>query len=167
MSIPAARRVALVGPSGAGKSSVVNTLLRFWALEGGEARLGGTSLERLRQETPRRMIAWVAQDTHLFNTTIRGNIAFARPEATESEITSAARAAQLGDWIDSLPDGLDTKVGEQGAQLSGGQRQRLALARDAWTTRNTGICGAISAKASRQAPRSTGTCGLAPGAQAR
>jgi ABC-type multidrug transport system fused ATPase/permease subunit len=75
------------------------------------------------------MIAWVAQDTHLFNTTIRGNIAFARPEATESEITSAARAAQLGDWIDSLPDGLDTKVGEQGAQLSGGQRQRLALAR--------------------------------------
>jgi ABC-type multidrug transport system fused ATPase/permease subunit len=129
MSIPAARRVALVGPSGAGKSSVVNTLLRFWALEGGEARLGGTSLERLRQETPRRMIAWVAQDTHLFNTTIRGNIAFARPEATESEITSAARAAQLGDWIDSLPDGLDTKVGEQGAQLSGGQRQRLALAR--------------------------------------
>jgi ABC-type multidrug transport system fused ATPase/permease subunit len=129
MSIPAARRVALVGPSGAGKSSVVNTLLRFWALEGGEATLGGTSLERLRQETPRRMIAWVAQDTHLFNTTIRGNIAFARPEATESEITSAARAAQLGDWIDSLPDGLDTKVGEQGAQLSGGQRQRLALAR--------------------------------------
>ncbi|MGO9151048.1 MAG: thiol reductant ABC exporter subunit CydC [Acidimicrobiales bacterium] len=129
MSIPAPRRVALVGPSGAGKSSVVNTLLRFWALEGGEATLGGTSLERLRQETPRRIIAWVAQDTHLFNTTIRGNIALARPEATEAEITSAARAAQLGDWIDSLPDGLDTKVGEQGAQLSGGQRQRLALAR--------------------------------------
>ena len=129
MSIPAERRVALVGPSGAGKSSVVNTLLRFWALEAGEATLGGTSLERLCQETPRRMIAWVAQDTHLFNTTMRGNIALARPEASEAEITAAARAAQLGDWIDSLPDGLDTKVGEQGAQLSGGQRQRLALAR--------------------------------------
>jgi len=107
----------------------VNTLLRFWALESGQAMLGGTPVDRLCQETPRHMIAWVAQDTHLFNTTIRGNIALARPEASEAEITAAARAAQLGDWIDSLPDGLDTKVGEQGAQLSGGQRQRLALAR--------------------------------------
>ncbi|MGA3215549.1 MAG: thiol reductant ABC exporter subunit CydC [Acidimicrobiales bacterium] len=129
MSVPATRRVALVGPSGAGKSSVVNTLLRFWALEAGQACLGGTSLERLDQETPRRMIAWVAQDTHLFNTTIRANIALARPEASEAEIADAARTAQLGEWIESLPDGLDTKVGEQGAQLSGGQRQRLALAR--------------------------------------
>ncbi len=129
MSVPAARRVALVGPSGAGKSSVVNTLLRFWALESGEATLGGIPLDRLCQETPRRMIAWVAQDTHLFNTTIRGNIALARPEASEAEIAEAARAAQLSDWINSLRDGLDTKVGEQGAQLSGGQRQRLALAR--------------------------------------
>jgi ABC-type multidrug transport system fused ATPase/permease subunit len=129
MAIPAASRVALVGPSGAGKSSVVNTLLRFWALEAGEATLGGTSLECLRQETPRHLIAWVAQDTHLFNTTIRANIALARPEASETEIIQAARAAQLGDWIESLPDGLDTKVGERGAQLSGGQRQRVALAR--------------------------------------
>jgi thiol reductant ABC exporter CydC subunit len=129
MSVPPARRVALVGPSGAGKSSVVNALLRFWALEGGEASLGGVPLDRLRQETPRRMIAWVAQDTHLFNTTIRRNIALARPEASAAEIAGAARAAQLGDWIDSLPHGLDTEVGEQGAQLSGGQRQRLALAR--------------------------------------
>jgi thiol reductant ABC exporter CydC subunit len=129
MSIPAASRVALVGPSGAGKSSVVNTLLRFWALEGGQARLGGTPLERVSQETPRRRIAWVAQDTHLFNTTIRANIALARPHASTTEITEAAGAAQLGDWIDSLPEGLDTMVGEQGAQISGGQRQRLALAR--------------------------------------
>jgi thiol reductant ABC exporter CydC subunit len=129
MAIPAGNRVALVGPSGAGKSSVVNTLLRFWALEAGEAMLGGTSLECLAQETPRHLIAWVAQDTHLFNTTIRANIALARPEASETEIVQAARAAQLGDWIESLPDGLDTKVGERGAQLSGGQRQRVALAR--------------------------------------
>ena len=78
---------------------------------------------------PRRRIAWVAQDTHLFNSTIRANIALARPEANEAEIAEAARAAQLGDWIASLPDGLDTLVGEQGAKLSGGQRQRLALAR--------------------------------------
>jgi len=115
MSVPPARRVALVGPSGAGKSSVVNALLRFWALEGGEASLGGVPLDRLRQETPRRMIAWVAQDTHLFNTTIRRNIALARPEASAAEIAGAARAAQLGDWIDSLPHGLDTEVGEQAA----------------------------------------------------
>jgi thiol reductant ABC exporter CydC subunit len=129
MSVPRARRVALVGPSGAGKSSVVNTLLRFWPLEAGEAVLGGTSLDSLRQDVPRRRIAWVAQDTHLFNSTIRANIALARPEANEAEIAEAARAAQLGDWIASLPDGLDTLVGEQGAKLSGGQRQRLALAR--------------------------------------
>ncbi len=129
VSVPAGSRVALVGPSGAGKTSVVNTLLRFWALEGGEAALGGTSLDLLCQEAPRRMIAWVAQDTHLFNTTMRANIALARPDASQAEVTAAARAAQLGDWIDSLPDGLDTTIGEQGAQLSGGQRQRLALAR--------------------------------------
>ena len=129
MAVPAGKRVALVGPSGAGKSSVVNTLLRFWALEAGRASLGGSPLERLCQETPRGMIAWVAQDTHLFNTTIRANIALARPEATADEIAEAARAAQLGEFIESLPAGLDTEIGEQGAQLSGGQRQRLALAR--------------------------------------
>jgi len=129
LAVRAGARVALVGPSGAGKSSVVNTLLRFWALEGGKAVLGGVSLDRLCQEVPRRMIAWVAQDTHLFNTTIRGNIALARPEASNEELAQAASAAQLSSFIDSLPDGLDTLVGEQGAQLSGGQRQRLALAR--------------------------------------
>jgi len=129
LSVPAGTRVALVGPSGAGKSSVVNTLLRFWELEAGEATLGGTPLRRLGQETPRRMIAWVAQDTHLFNTTIRANIALARPGADEADIMRAARAAQLAEWIESLPEGLDTPIGEQGAQLSGGQRQRIALAR--------------------------------------
>ena len=129
MSIPAAARVALVGSSGAGKSSVVNTLLRFWALDAGEVTLGGTSLERLRQEAPRRMIGWVAQDAHLFNTTLRANIALARPEASQAEVETAARSAQLWDWIASLPAGLETKIGEQGAQLSGGQRQRVALAR--------------------------------------
>ena len=129
LSVPAAKRVALVGPSGSGKTSVVNTLLRFWALESGNATLGRVPLDELCQETPRRMIAWVAQDTHLFNTTIRANIALGRPAASQAEITEAARAAQLTELIDSLPDGLDTEVGEQGAQLSGGQRQRLALAR--------------------------------------
>jgi thiol reductant ABC exporter CydC subunit len=129
MSVPAGTRVALVGPSGAGKSSVVNALLRFWSLEAGRASLGGTALDDLAQETPRRMIAWVAQDTHLFNTTIRANIDLARPGASDADVAAAVRAAQLEDWIKTLPLGLDTQVGEQGARLSGGQRQRLALAR--------------------------------------
>jgi thiol reductant ABC exporter CydC subunit len=129
MSVPQGHRVALVGPSGAGKSSVVNVLLRFWALESGQAAIGGVSLERLSQDAPRRKIAWVAQDTHLFNTTLGGNIALARPDASDEEIRQATRAAQLEGWIDSLVQGLNTVVGEQGAQLSGGQRQRVALAR--------------------------------------
>ncbi len=129
LSVPSGRRVGLVGPSGAGKSSVVNVLLRFWSLESGRAELGGRDLEDLSQATPRKKIAWVAQDTHLFNTTIRANIALGRPGASEAEIEDVARAAQLGDFVDSLLAGLDTPVGEQGAQVSGGQRQRLALAR--------------------------------------
>jgi thiol reductant ABC exporter CydC subunit len=129
LHVPRARRTAVVGPSGAGKSSIVNVVLRFWGLESGEASLGGTSLERLRQADVRSRIAWVGQDAHLFPTTIGGNIAVARPGATADQIGAAARDAQLGPWIDALPLGLDTPVGEQGAQLSGGQRQRVALAR--------------------------------------
>src|ERR1019366_806991 len=97
--------------------------------ERGEAALGGTSLDRLCQETPRHLIGWVAQEAHLFNASVRANIALARPESSDADVMDAARAAQLEDWIDSLPERLDTPIGEQGAQLSGGQRQRLALAR--------------------------------------
>jgi thiol reductant ABC exporter CydC subunit len=129
LRLPQGGRVALVGPSGAGKSSVVNVLLRFWSLDDGRASIGGTSLDDLSQATTRRLVGWMAQDTHLFNTTLSANIALARPDADEEEIAAAARTAQLGPWIDALPRGLDTDVGEQGAQLSGGQRQRVALAR--------------------------------------
>jgi ABC-type transport system involved in cytochrome bd biosynthesis fused ATPase/permease subunit len=129
LRLPEGRRVALVGPSGAGKSSVVNVVLRFWSLENGRAAIGDRALEDLSQATTRRLVGWMAQDTHLFNTTLSANIALARPEADEEEIAAAARTAQLGPWIDALPRGLDTDVGEQGAQLSGGQRQRVALAR--------------------------------------
>ncbi|MGA2835149.1 MAG: thiol reductant ABC exporter subunit CydC [Acidimicrobiales bacterium] len=129
LDVPQGRRVAIVGPSGAGKSTVVNVLLRFWALEAGRALLDGTDLDRLRQDDVRARIGWVGQDAHLFPTSIGGNIAVARPDADADEIAAAARDAQLGPWIDSLPDGLDTPVGELGAQLSGGQRQRVALAR--------------------------------------
>jgi len=129
LAVGEGRRVAVVGPSGAGKSSVVNVLLRFWALESGTTRIDGTPVDRLRQDDVRSRIGWVGQDAHLFPTTIGGNIAVARPGARPDEIAAAARGAQLGPWIDSLPLGLDTPVGEQGAQLSGGQRQRVALAR--------------------------------------
>lgn len=129
LHVPQGRRVALVGSSGAGKSSVVNVLLRFWGLQAGTASLGGTPLDHLDQATTRSAIGWVAQDTHLFNTTVGANIAVARPEATEDEILDAAGTAQLGPWLDALPLGLQTPVGEMGAQLSGGQRQRIALAR--------------------------------------
>ena len=129
LTVAPGRRVAVVGPSGAGKSSIVNVLLRFWDLESGTARLGGTPLDRLAQDDVRSRIGWVGQDAHLFPTTIGGNIAVARPGATPDEVAASARDAQLGPWIDSLPLGLDTPVGERGAQLSGGQRQRVALAR--------------------------------------
>ena len=129
LAVPAGTHVAIVGPSGAGKSSVVNVLLRFWELESGHARLGGTPLDRLRQDDVRSRMGWVGQDAHLFPTTIGGNIAVARPGARAADIAAAARDAQLGPWIDSLPSGLDTPVGERGARLSGGQRQRVALAR--------------------------------------
>jgi ATP-binding cassette, subfamily C, bacterial CydC len=129
LAVPDGRHLAVVGPSGAGKSSIVNVLLRFWALESGTARLGGTPLDALAQDDVRSRIGWVGQDAHLFPTTIGGNIAVARPGASSAEIAEAARRAQLGPWIDSLPDGMDTPVGERGTRLSGGQRQRVALAR--------------------------------------
>jgi len=129
LQVPAGRRVAVVGPSGAGKSSIVNVLLRFWGLESGVARLGGVAIDHLGQDDVRSRIGWVGQEAHLFPTTIGGNIAVARPGASADDIAAAACSAQLGPWIDALPLGLDTPVGERGAQLSGGQRQRVALAR--------------------------------------
>jgi ABC-type transport system involved in cytochrome bd biosynthesis fused ATPase/permease subunit len=116
-------RVALVGPSGAGKTTVVNLLLRFLDPENGRVTLAGRDLRAYRQQDVRRMIAVAGQDAHIFATTIAENVSLARPEATDEEVREALRAAGLGDW------GLDTYVGEAGAQLSGGERQRLAVAR--------------------------------------
>lgn len=122
-------RVGVVGASGAGKSSVVHALVRFWPLQGGSARLAGIELERLRQRDVRRAISLVDQDAHVFAGTIRQNVTLGRPAASDAEVAGALGRVQLAEWVATLPDGLETQVGEGGAQVSGGQRRRIALAR--------------------------------------
>jgi ATP-binding cassette, subfamily C, bacterial CydC len=122
-------RVALVGPSGAGKTTVVNLLLRFLDPEDGAVALGGRDIRDYRQEDVRRAIAVAGQDSHLFSTSIRNNVRLAWPEASDLEIETALRRARIWEWVDSLPDGIDTLVGDEGRELSGGQRQRIGLAR--------------------------------------
>jgi ATP-binding cassette, subfamily C, bacterial CydC len=123
------RRIALVGPSGAGKTTVVNLLLRFLDPTEGRVTVAGRDAREYRQEDIRALFALAGQDAHLFNSTIRANLAIGRPHAGDAELWDALRRARLADWTVSLPDGLDTFVGEEGTQLSGGQRQRLTLAR--------------------------------------
>jgi ABC-type multidrug transport system fused ATPase/permease subunit len=127
--LPPGGRVAVVGPSGAGKTTLVWLLLRFWEYDQGQIYLGGHELRQYRTDDARRMISVVSQDTHLFNGTIGENLLLARPGATPQELDSAAEQAQLLPFIQGLPQGYDTWIGEQGLRLSGGERQRLALAR--------------------------------------
>jgi ATP-binding cassette, subfamily C, bacterial CydC len=122
-------RVAITGSSGAGKSSVVNALLRFWPLEEGALTLGGTAVDQLRQSQVRATCALVDQRAQLFAGTVRSNVTLGRPDATEEEVAAALEAAQLAQWVDSLPSGLETQVGEDGVAISGGERRRLAVAR--------------------------------------
>ena len=122
-------RVALVGPSGAGKTTVTSLLFRFLDPEQGRVTIGGRDVRDLRQADVRATFALAGQEAHLFSSTIRENLRLARPDASDEELEEALGLAQLADWVGSLPDGLDTFVGEAGAQLSGGQRQRLVLAR--------------------------------------
>ncbi len=126
---PPGSTVALVGPSGAGKTTAVRLALRLLDPQSGVVRLDGADLKGVRLASLRRAIALVPQEVALFNDTLRTNIAFARPEASEEEIWSAAEAAELGVFIRALPEGLETKVGERGLKLSGGERQRVGLAR--------------------------------------
>jgi ATP-binding cassette subfamily C protein CydCD len=129
LSVPAGSTVALVGPSGAGKTTVANLFLRFWDPTEGVVRLWGHDLRRYRLDDLRGRIALVAQDTYLFNDTLRANIRLARPDASDADVAAAVDRAALGEFVESLPGGLETVVGERGAQLSGGQRQRVAIAR--------------------------------------
>ena len=129
LDVPAGSRVALLGPSGAGKSTVAALALRVVAPQSGRVLLGGVDIATLAAAELRRRVAWLSQDTHLFDDTIRANLALARPEADDLALWQALEAARLAEFVRSLPDQLDTWAGEGGARLSGGQRRRLALAR--------------------------------------
>ena len=129
LDIPAGATVAIVGPSGAGKTTLANLLLRFWDPAQGKILIDGVDLRDFELDHLRRRISLVSQDTYLFNDTLRANVALARPDADETAIRRALDEAALADFVDSLPEGLDTRVGERGVQLSGGQRQRVAIAR--------------------------------------
>ncbi len=120
---------AIVGPSGAGKTTLVRLALRLIDPQSGTVSIDGVDLRALKQSALRQAVALVPQDVALFNNTIRANIGFGRPGANDQEIWAAADAAELGDFIRALPDGMETKVGERGLKLSGGERQRVGLAR--------------------------------------
>jgi ATP-binding cassette subfamily C protein CydCD len=128
-TIPAGKTVALVGTSGAGKTTTAQLLMRFWDPDSGRITLNGADLKAYKLDDLRQMIALVAQDTYLFNDTLRANILIARPDASEVELQAAIKHASLSELVATLPDGLDSPVGERGTSLSGGQRQRVAIAR--------------------------------------
>jgi ATP-binding cassette subfamily C protein CydCD len=128
-AVPRGATVALVGPSGAGKTTIAHLLMRFWDPQRGIVRMDGHDLRDYRLDDLRRRIALVAQDTYLFNSTLRANILIAQPAASEAQLREAVERAALARFVAELPDGLDTDVGERGMQLSGGQRQRVAIAR--------------------------------------
>ena len=129
LDIEAGRHVALAGPSGAGKSTLVNLLLRHWDAQSGEISIGGKPLAHLPLEAVQERFAVVSQRSYIFNESLRYNILFGRPDASDEEMEAAARDAGLSEWIASLPDGYDSPAGERGSRLSGGQRQRIAIAR--------------------------------------
>jgi ATP-binding cassette subfamily B protein len=127
--IPAGTHLAIVGPSGSGKSTIVNLVMRFWDPASGRVLIDGHDLRDVTVDSLRAQIGYVAQETFIFDTTVRDNIRLARPDASDEEINEIARATVLDGYIAGLPAGFDTVLGERGARMSGGQRQRLAIAR--------------------------------------
>ncbi|MET8962514.1 ABC transporter ATP-binding protein [Streptomyces sp. NPDC004074] len=129
LAVSSGSRIGLVGRSGGGKTTLTRLLLRMTDIDAGRILVGGQDISRLRQADLRSLIAYVPQDPAMFHRSLRDNIAFARPDATDAEIRRAAEVAHVTEFADALPDGFDTMVGERGVKLSGGQRQRVALAR--------------------------------------
>ncbi|MEU6026005.1 ABC transporter ATP-binding protein [Streptomyces tauricus] len=129
LAVPSGTKIGLVGRSGGGKTTLSRLLLRMTDLDAGRILIGGQDISRLRQAELRSLIAYVPQDPAMFHRSLRDNIAFARPDATDREIRRAAGIAHVTEFADALPNGFDTMVGERGVKLSGGQRQRVALAR--------------------------------------
>ena len=129
LTLAPGRKVALVGPSGSGKTTVTRLLLRFLDPDAGSVTIAGHDLREYAQADVRRHFGIAGQEAYVFDSTIRENLRLARPGASDVDLHDALRRARLDDWVASLPDGLDTPVGEEGSRLSGGQRQRLTLAR--------------------------------------
>ncbi len=127
--IPAGGKVAVVGASGSGKSTLARLLYRFYDVGGGRISVNGVDIRDVTQASLRAAIGIVPQDTVLFNDTIYYNILYGRPDATREEVIEAARAAHIHDFIERLPEGYETRVGERGLKLSGGEKQRVAIAR--------------------------------------
>ena len=129
MHIPAGQKVGLVGHSGAGKSTITKLILRFTDIDTGTIRIDGQDISKIRQDDLRREISYVPQEPILFHRSLKENIAYGNPHASEEEVITAAKRAHAHEFIESLPDGYDTMVGERGIKLSGGERQRVAIAR--------------------------------------
>lgn len=129
IDVPAGKMVALVGSSGAGKSTIANLATRLYDVDSGSVQLAGVDIRELQIASVHRTVGLVTQDGHLFHDTVRANLALARPDASDEEIWDALRRARLDELVASLPDGLDTIVGERGYRLSGGERQRMTIAR--------------------------------------
>src|ERR1051325_3360146 len=129
LKIKPGQLVALVGPTGAGKTTIVSLLPRFYETVSGQIRIDGTDIRRFKQKSLREQISFVLQETLLFRATVADNIAYGKPNASREEIVRAARLANADEFIDRMPDGYDTMIGERGLTLSGGQRQRVTIAR--------------------------------------
>ena len=127
--VPAGKKIAFVGTSGAGKSTLLKLLFRFYDVQSGQVLVDGKDVRDVTQESLRGALGLVPQDVVLFNESLRTNLSYAKPDASEEDLRDAARRAQLLDFIESLPDGWETRVGERGLKLSGGEKQRVGIAR--------------------------------------